>query len=132
MLTECLPVKVKAIHACTGSGKAAFELVNPVLKHMVGRVIRLQRIMHVSCCARGSRIRYISPEVFVLIVLRIYHRWARTPRSCVSWNHLVLVRFISNPSLAKYCSECRVMRNGSSSGVKLNAIGRANAKTRNS
>jgi hypothetical protein len=74
MLAECLPVKVKAAHVCTGSGKAVFELVNPVLKHMVGRVVRLQRIMHVSCCARGSLSRFISPKVFVLIILGIYHR----------------------------------------------------------
>ena len=66
-MTECLPVKVKAAHVCAGSGgKAAFVLVDPVLKHIVGKVIRLHMTMHVSCCVRGSRIRYILLlEVFL-------------------------------------------------------------------
>jgi hypothetical protein len=53
---------------------------------------------------------------------------ARILKYYVSWNHLVLVRFISNLSLAKYCSECRVTGYGSMIGVKLNARGRANAE----
>jgi hypothetical protein len=50
LLAECSPVKVKATHACAGYGKAVFELVNPVLKHLVGKAYRLHRTMHVSCC----------------------------------------------------------------------------------
>jgi hypothetical protein len=49
-MSECLPVKAKAAHVCAGSGKAVFVLVDPVLKHIVGKVIRLHMTMHVSCC----------------------------------------------------------------------------------
>jgi hypothetical protein len=49
MLMECLPVKIKAAHACLGSGKVVFELVHPVLKQIVGKQFRLHTNIHVSC-----------------------------------------------------------------------------------
>jgi hypothetical protein len=41
-----MPIKVRAIHLCTGSGKSVTELILPVLKHMAGPELRLRTKIH--------------------------------------------------------------------------------------
>jgi hypothetical protein len=40
------PVKVRALHMCTGSGKGVMDLVLPVLKQMAGKNLRLCLHLH--------------------------------------------------------------------------------------
>jgi hypothetical protein len=48
MVTKCVPLKMKAMHVFTGSGKTVLEQVFPVLKQIIGKELRLLTNIHVS------------------------------------------------------------------------------------
>ncbi len=57
-IVSCVPAKLKGMHGCTGSGKSVLGLVLPVMKHVVGKEIRLRFHLHVSNERLFGRILY--------------------------------------------------------------------------
>jgi len=45
-ISQCMPMSVRAIHTCYGSGRTVLEIVLPVIKHILGKENRLRFLAH--------------------------------------------------------------------------------------